>query len=81
MRTPAMNRFLSLVMGLAVLPLLALAALLIKISNPSANGGMEPTMALICYISVGIIFTALIIVALNFSMQLARQAKGQFITP
>jgi hypothetical protein len=33
------------------------------------------------YIAMTIIFSALITVALNFSRQLSRQAKGQYTTP
>jgi ABC-type cobalamin transport system permease subunit len=42
---------------------------------------MEPTVALVVYIAMTIIFSALITVALNFSRQLSRQAKGQYTTP
>ncbi|MEP6779031.1 MAG: hypothetical protein ABJC26_04020 [Gemmatimonadaceae bacterium] len=81
MRTPAMNRFLSFVMLLAVIPLLGVYALLIKISIPSADGGMEPTMAMVCYIAFTIIFSALTIVVVNFSIQLGSEAKGITTTP
>ncbi|MEP6763454.1 MAG: hypothetical protein ABJB66_04035 [Gemmatimonadaceae bacterium] len=81
MRTPAMNRFLSVVMLLAVVPLLGLYGLLIKMAIPSPDGGMEPTMAMVCYISFTIIFTALSIVVVNFSIQLGREAKGVTTTP
>ena len=81
MRSPAMNRFLSFVMLLAVVPLVGLWALLIKISIPSQQGGMEPTMSMVAYIAATIIFAALSIVVVNFSRQLGRQAKGQFQTP
>ncbi|MDQ6612424.1 MAG: hypothetical protein M3Y64_08320 [Gemmatimonadota bacterium] len=81
MRTPAMNRFLSIVLLLAVIPLIGLWALLIKISIPSPQGGMEPTMAMVAYIAATIIFTALSIVVVNFSIQLRHQANGQFETP
>ena len=81
MRTPAMNRFLSFVMLLAVIPLLGVYALLMKISIPSREGGMEPTMALVCYIAFTIIFGALTIVVVNFSLQLRSEAKGITTTP
>jgi hypothetical protein len=42
---------------------------------------MEPTVATICYIAFTVLFGALITVALNFSSQLSRQAKGQITTP
>ncbi len=81
MLTPGQNRLLSLVLAAAALPLLGLYALLITISIPSQQGGIEPTMSTICYIALTCIFGALTIVVLNFSMQFARQAKGQYQTP
>ncbi len=81
MITPGTNKLLSLVFAAAVLPLLALYGLLIMISTPSAEGGMEPTVTTICYVAFTFIFAALIVVCLNFSRQLARQAKGELQTP
>ena len=81
MIAPKTNRLLSLVAAAAVLPLLGLYGLLMYISTPSPTGGMEPTVTTICYIAFTFIFSALIIVALNFSKQLAREAKGVFLTP
>ncbi len=81
MISPGMNRLLSLVFAAAVIPLLALYALLIKISSPGPGGGMEPTVSMICYFAFTFIFGALIIVSLNFSRQLSRQAKGDYPTP
>ncbi len=81
MISPGTNRLLSLVFAAAVLPLLGLYALLVKISLPSPTGGMEPTVATICVIAFTVIFSALIIVSLNFSRQLSRQAKGELQTP
>lgn len=81
MLSPGTNRLLSFVALAAVLPLLALYGLLMYISTPSADGGMEPTTTMVSYIALTIIFSALIIVALNFSGQLRRQASGKYITP
>lgn len=81
MLSPAANRLLSLVAAAAVLPLLALYALVIKMAMPSATGGMEPTVATICYVAFTVLIGSMIIIALNFSRQLSRQAKGQFETP
>lgn len=81
MISPGMNRLLSLVFAAAVIPLLALYALLIKMATPGPTGGMEPTVATICYVAFTFIFGALIIVSLNFSRQLSRQAKGDYPTP
>ncbi|HYW31366.1 MAG TPA: hypothetical protein VE869_09790 [Gemmatimonas sp.] len=81
MLAPKHARLLSFVFTLAILPLLGLYALLMKISTPSPEGGMEPTVTMICYFAWTIIFSALIIVSWNFSRQLAREAKGQFQTP
>ena len=75
------NKLLSLVAAAAVLPLLGLYGLLIYISTPSPTGGMEPTVTTVCYIAFTVLFSALITVALNFSRQLSRQAKGQYTTP
>ncbi|WP_396220170.1 hypothetical protein [Gemmatimonas sp.] len=81
MIAPKTNRLLSLVAAAAVLPLLGLYALLMYIATPSPTGGMEPTVTTICYIAFTVIFSALIIVALNFSRQLSREAKGVYLTP
>jgi hypothetical protein len=74
--SPSVLRLLSLVIGGAALPLFGLYALLISISIPNATGGMEPIMATICYTAFTCIFGALITVAINFSLQLSREAKG-----
>jgi hypothetical protein len=49
--------------------------------TPTPTGGMETTVTTICYIAFTVITAALIIVALNFSAQLSREAKGVFLTP
>jgi ABC-type Fe3+-siderophore transport system permease subunit len=81
MLTPLQNRLLSILFAVAVVPMLGIYALLMTISTPSQQGGMEPTMTMVCYIALTTIFSALITVVINFSLQLSRQAKGQFITP
>lgn len=81
MLSPGMNRFLSLVAFAAVIPLLSLYALLMYISTPTPHGGMEPTMTMVCYIALTIIFGALSIVVINFALQFNRQANGKYITP
>lgn len=81
MLSPSTNRLLSLVAAGAVLPLLGLYGLLMYISTPSSTGGMEPTVTTVCYVALTFLFGALITVALNFSSQLSRQAKGQITTP
>ncbi len=81
MLSPSTNRLLSLVAAGAVLPLLGLYGLLMYISTPSPTGGMEPTVTTVCYVAFTFLFGALITVALNFSSQLGRQAKGQITTP
>ncbi|MCO4100070.1 MAG: hypothetical protein HEQ38_11855 [Gemmatimonas sp.] len=81
MLSPSTNRLLSLVAAGAVLPLLGLYGLLMYISTPSPTGGMEPTVTTVCYVALTFLFGALVIVALNFSSQLGRQAKGQITTP
>lgn len=81
MLTPKIARLLSLVAAGAVLPLLAIFGLLIKVSMPTADGGMEPTVAMICYFAFTILGGALIVIALDFSRQLAREAKGERQTP
>jgi hypothetical protein len=65
----------------AVVPLLGLYGLLMKVTTPSFDGGMEPTVTTICYIAFTVLFGALITVAVNFSRQLAREAKGERQTP
>ncbi len=81
MLKPKTNRLFSLVAAAAVLPLLGLYGLLMYIATPSREGGMEPTVTTICYFAFTIIFAALITVALNFSRQLSREAKGDLQTP
>lgn len=81
MLAPKTNSLLSLVAAAAVLPLLGLYGLLMYIATPSPTGGMEPTVTTICYIAFTGIFAALITVALNFSRQLSREAKGLRDTP
>jgi len=79
--SPSILRLLSFVALGAVLPLIGLYALLIWISIPSATGGIEPIMATICYVAFTCIFGAMIIVAINFSRQLSREAKGAYTLP
>ena len=81
MYSPTVLRLLSLLFAAAVIPLLALYGLLMYASTPSPEGGMEPTVAMVCYFAFTIIFAALIIVSLNFSRQLSREAKGLRTTP
>lgn len=81
MISPKTARLLSLVLLAALLPLLGLYGLLMKISIPNADGGMEPTVAMVCYFAFTFLFAALIIVALNFSRQLAKHGKGETLTP
>ena len=81
MLAPKHARLLSFAHAAAVLPLLALYVILMKVSTPSPTGGMEPTVTMVSYFAWTIIFGALIIVCINFSRQLAREAKGQYQTP
>ena len=81
MYSPTVLRLLSLAFAAAVIPLLALYGLLMYVSTPTPEGGMEPTVTMICYFAFTIIFAALIIVVLNFSRQLSREAKGMRTTP
>lgn len=81
MISPSMNSLLSKVAAAAALPLVALYVILIRAAMPTPEGGMEPTVATICYIAFTVLFGALITVVLNFSRQLARQAKGEYTTP
>jgi len=79
--SPSILRLLSLVALGAVLPLLGIYALLIVISIPNATGGLEPIMSTVCYVAFTCIFGALITVAINFSRQLSREAKGAYTLP
>ena len=81
MYSPTVLRLLSLAFAAAVIPLLALYGLLMYVSTPTREGGMEPTVTMICYFAFTIIFAALIVVVLNFSRQLSREAKGLRTTP
>jgi len=81
MISPAINRLLSFVFLASVVPMLGLYALLMKISTPGPTGGMEPTVATVCYIAFTVIFSFLIVVVINFSRQLSRQAKGELTPP
>ena len=81
MYSPTVLRLLSLAFAAAVIPLLALYGLLMYVSTPTPEGGMEPTVTMICYFAFTIIFAARIVVVLNFSRQLSREAKGLRTTP
>jgi hypothetical protein len=81
MLSPKIARALSLLAAAAVVPLLALYALLIKMAMPSPDGGMEPTVAMVCYFAFTLMIGALVVIALNFSMQLGREAKAIRQTP
>ena len=81
MLTPKTNRLLSLLAAASVIPLIALYGLLMYVSTPTRDGGMEPTMTTVSYFALTIIFGAMIVVLLNFSRQLSREAKGQRTTP
>ena len=81
MITAKTAKLLSFVFMAAVLPLLGLYGLLMKISTPGADGGMEPTVATVAYVAFTVLFSALIIVCVNFSRQLAMHAKGERLTP
>ena len=64
MISPKTARLLSLVLLAALLPLLGLYGLLMKISIPNADGGMEPTVAMVCYFAFTFLFAAVILVLL-----------------
>lgn len=82
MLSPKSARLLSLVFMAAVLPLLGLYGLLMKTSSTTVGeSGMEPTVSTVCYIAFTVLFGALITVSVNFSRQLAREAKGERQTP
>lgn len=81
MLTPKIARLLSMVAAAAVLPLLGLYAVLMMAARPTADGGMEPTVATVSFIALTVLFSALIIIAVNFSLQLARESKGKRETP
>ncbi|MCC6243160.1 MAG: hypothetical protein IT353_09980 [Gemmatimonadaceae bacterium] len=81
MLSPSAARFLSVVFMAAVLPLLGLYGLLMKVVTPSADGGMEPTVATVCYIAFTALFGAMIVISVNFSRQLSREAKRIRQTP
>ena len=81
MLAPSTARLFSILAFAAVLPMLGLYALLMKVVTPSPDGGMEPTVTMVCYFAFTVLFTALITVATNFAIQLSREAKGQRQTP
>jgi uncharacterized membrane protein YdfJ with MMPL/SSD domain len=66
---------------IAAVPLLGIYGILLKAATPNATGGMEPIVATVCYVAFTCIFGALTVVVLNFSRQLAREAKGELTTP
>jgi TRAP-type C4-dicarboxylate transport system permease small subunit len=79
--SPGILRLLSTVFLIAAAPLLGLYGVLIMAATPNATGGMEPIVATVCYVAFTCIFGALTFVVLNFSRQLAREAKGELTTP
>ena len=64
MLAPSTARLFSILAFAAVLPMLGLYALLMKVVTPSPDGGMEPTVTMVCYIAFTVLFTALIIVGI-----------------
>lgn len=81
MLTPKIARLLSMVAAAVVLPLLGLYALMLMVVRPTADGGMEPTVSMVSYIAFTLVFAVLIIIAVNFSLQLSRESKGKRETP
>ena len=81
MLAPKTARLFSIVAAAMVVPLLGLYALLMMVSSPSADGGMDPTSAMVSYFAFTFLFGALIVVAVNFAMQMGREAKGERLTP
>ncbi|MEQ1691640.1 MAG: hypothetical protein ABMA00_10160 [Gemmatimonas sp.] len=81
MLAPKTARLFSLAAAAAVLPLLGLYAVLMMAASPSADGGMDPTSSMVSYFAFTFLFAALIVVAVNFAMQLSREAKGEKQTP
>jgi hypothetical protein len=70
-------KLLSLVAMAAVAPLLGIYVILMIAATPNATGGMEPIVATNSYFAFTCIFGAMIVVAINFSRQLAAEAKGE----
>ncbi|MBL0170753.1 MAG: hypothetical protein IPP90_08495 [Gemmatimonadaceae bacterium] len=81
MLAPKTARLFSLLAFAMVVPLLGLYALLMKVSSPGPDGGMDPTSSMICYFAFTFLFGALIIVAVDFARQMSREAKGERQTP
>ncbi len=81
MLAPKTARLFSIVAAAMVLPLLGLYALLMMVSSPSADGGMDPASSMVSYFAFTFLFGALIVVAVNFAMQMRREAKGERLTP
>lgn len=81
MLAPKTARLLSLLSAAIVLPLLGLYALLMMVSSSSADSGMDVTSAIVSYVAFTVLFAALIIVTVNFALQLSREAKGHRQTP
>jgi TRAP-type C4-dicarboxylate transport system permease small subunit len=77
MLSPKILRLLSLALMASVLPMLGLYALVMYASMSTSESGMEPASSMVSYFAFTFLFGALIIVALNFSRQLAREAKGE----
>ena len=81
MLAPKTARLFSIVAAAMVVPLLGLYVLLMMVSSPSADGGMDPTSSMVSYFAFTFLFGALIVVAVNFAMQMGREAKGERLTP
>jgi hypothetical protein len=56
--------------------LVALYALLAFVSRPTRTGGMNPTLAIVTWISLAGVFAALVIVHVVIGRQLMRLARG-----
>lgn len=81
MLSPSAARLLSVALLAAVPALLGLYGLLMMVATPNADGGIEQTSALVCYVAFTTLFAAMLIIAVNFSLQLSREAKGVRQTP
>lgn len=81
MLSAKVNRLLSLLAAAAVLPLLAIYGLFMYVATPTPEGGMESAVTTVCYIAFTTITLALVLIALNFSRQLSREARGEHTTP
>lgn len=81
MITPKVARLLGLGAIAAILPILALVALMFWVARPTPTSGLDWVHALLSCMAIGVIGVAICIVQFNFGRQLLAAARGEHPAP